>query len=126
MVEKKYLQIHDVKNLINNNLVELGSHTFSHISLSANNRKHFFSEICFHYYLKKTFNINNNLFAYPFGKIGDLDFYAEHILIKKNFSYFSAFGGINQLECAGHLLRINMKNESLDEFKNYLKLQHIR
>lgn len=125
-IEKQYLQIHDVKNLINNDYIEIGSHTFNHIPLSSNNRKYFFSEICFHHNLKKIFSINNNLFAYPFGKLSDLDFYSEHILIKKNFNYFSAFGGINQLDCDGNLLRINMHNENINELKKYLRLQHVR
>ena len=125
-IEKKYLQINDIKNLINNDYIEIGSHTFNHIPLSSNNRKYFFSEICFHYHLKKIFSLNNNLFAYPFGKLTDLDFYSEHILIKKNFKYFSAFGGINQLDCDGNLLRINMHNENIDELKKYLRLQHVR
>ncbi len=86
-MSKYFLNISEIKHILKDKLVTIGSHSNDHLSLKNFQKKEVFDQISdSKNYLEKTFNINIRHFSYPYGQIQDISFNEHEILKDLKFS----------------------------------------
>ena len=81
-----FLDQNEIKILINDKLVTIGSHSYDHLSLKNFDKKNIIEQIeKSKEYLEKTFNIPIKHFSYPYGQSEDIAYYEHEILSKLGF-----------------------------------------
>lgn len=125
--QSKYLQVAEVKKLLSDGKIEVGSHTKSHADLNIEDHKKQEEEILgAHQELARTLGSKIPYFSFPFGGIEASNFQAEYIALNTAPYYFSCLGGINKNLCPGGILRMGIHNETVPQLRKLLANQFVR
>ena len=125
--KSQYLSIDDIHRMLDQSLVELGSHTASHGRLNHLQINDLTTQIAgAHKELEQRLNRNIPYFAFPYGGLRDRTFLAEYEAMQISNHYFACEGGVNQNLVPGALLRIGVHNETETELINLLLRQYVR
>ena len=125
--KSQYLGIGDIHRIVNQDLVELGSHTASHNRLDHLRINDLKTQItAAHKELEHHINKQIPYFAFPYGSLSDRTFLAEYEAMKISHHYFACEGGVNQNSVPGALLRIGVHNAPVTELINLLLRQYTR
>ena len=126
-VKSQYLDLEDLHQMLNRNLVDIGSHTASHARLNHLQLDVLKDQIYgAHKELEQHLNRNIPYFAFPYGSLRDRTFLAEHEAMQVSDQYFACEGGVNQNLVSGAILRIGAHNESESELIKLLLRQYVR
>ena len=126
-VKSQYLDLEDIHQMLNQNLVDIGSHTASHARLNHLQIDVLKDQIYgAHKELEQHLNTNIPYFAFPYGGLRDRTFLAEYEAMQVSDQYFACEGGINQNLVSGAILRIGAHNESEPELIKLLLRQYVR
>ena len=126
-VKSQYLDLEDIHQMLNQNLVDVGSHTASHARLNHLQIDGLKDQIYgAHKELEQHLNINIPYFAFPYGGLRDRTFLAEYEAMQVSDQYFACEGGVNQNLVPGAILRIGVHNESEPELIKLLLRQYVR
>jgi len=136
-VSENYLSEEEVHHLLRDNRIGvLGSHTWSHRSLSHADSNSSFSEnlefqsyqiVDCHHAMQEIFQENLQLFSYPFGKMDRQSFVSELLARKVCRDIFHCNGGINVTPCSiGSVLRISVRDLNRRELEQLLRIQWAR
>ena len=109
-------------------MLELGSHTYSHVNLSDADATLTEAEIVrWHRELGLLIGKKINYFAYPYGKIRDRNFLVQSAVRSLNANSFDCYGGINK-SYREHfsILRIGIHNETDRQLRDLLARQWVR